>query len=84
MSIQIDETLYRSLFDLTLSLVREMTPGITANAIASDKDPAQAVGDSVDGLFRRVLEGYEKLGAFTKKPAQRPASMRPKPRTPFA
>ena len=84
MAIQIDETLYRSLFDSTLSLVREMTPKIADKALAEDKDPAAAVADVLDALFRRVLEGYEKLGAYTKEPKMRPANLRPKQRVPFA
>jgi len=84
MPIRIDDTTYRSLYDAALETVRAMAPHLVQHALTNGKDPVEAVGDALDGVFRRVLEGYEKQEAFTKEPAKRPASLRPKPRVPFA
>jgi len=84
MAVRIDETLYRALYDETIRLVAGMVPSLTQHALQSNKDPAAAVGDAMETVFRRVLESYEKLSDFTEEPRKRPASLRPKPRIPFA
>ena len=83
MAIQIDETLYRTLYDEALRLTGAMVPQVTQHALANDQDPAAAVGATIDTIFRRVLEGFEKQSAFLQAPNKRPAGMRPKPRIPF-
>ncbi len=83
MAIQIDETLYRSLYNDAMALVRSMVPQVAEHALKNDKDPGEAVGDAIDVVFKRVLQGFEKLGAYTKDPAKRPANMRPKQRVNF-
>jgi len=84
MAIRIDDSNYRSLYDAALAMTQAMAPQVAQHALANGKDPAEAVGDALDAVFKRVLEGYEKLEGYTKEPAKRPASIRPKPRVPFA
>lgn len=85
MAIKIDEMLYRSLYDEALRLVTAMTPKIAEHALAEKRDPANALGDALDTVFRRVLEGFERQGEFLEDPKKRPPSpARPKPRVPFA
>lgn len=84
MAIRIDETNYRSLYDAALALTQAMAPQLAQHALANGKDPAEAIGEALDAVFKRVLEGYEKAEGYTKEPAKRPASIRPKPRIPFA
>lgn len=84
MPIHIDEEQYRSLFHEALDIVKTMTPHLAQDALSKAKDPTQAIGDAIDHVFRRVLEGFEKQEGFTKDPSKRPASMRPKARVPFA
>ncbi len=84
MPTRIDDTLYRSLFGDALNIVRTMSPQLAEHALQKELDPGKAVGDALDVVFRRLLESYEKLGAFTDEPNRRPADMRPpKPRIPF-